>query len=152
MALKVTPAGHGSLIDRLTNLPGAGRHDRCFRAMEFETGWIPWQAKETDKPSALAFQVRHQVLVLHVEHRQRQNPPPVSHEVFGCQVFVATMGKIVRVRIAAGKPLKIAGKTGIAHLAMTENHAGRGVKQANQADPIDVGRHLVDYALSRAVE
>ena len=63
MPLVVPPTAHGSAVDRLANLPDAGRQHGAFCPVEFEAGRIPGQAEKVDEAPALPFLIRDQGLV-----------------------------------------------------------------------------------------
>ena len=105
MPLIIPPAADGASVDRLTNVPGAECLHDPLGPMKIQTCWVPGQTQEADEAAALSFQIRDQVFVLHLEHRQGQHLQPVGGEPIGMDVEVAVFPQVESEKIADAKVL-----------------------------------------------
>ena len=144
MLFVMLPAAHRALVEGLADLPKAGGLYCGLGSVEFEAGWIPWQAEKFNQPPALPLQVSDQLLVLDLQHPQRQGVAPMICNAVPGQVLMPASGQIEGKKVAFAKPLKKAGQAGIARIAAAENYSRRRKEQFDQAKPMKVVRHLVD--------
>src|SRR5580700_3506711 len=106
--------------------------------MEIQTGGIPWQAEEFDEASALGFEISDEVLVLHFQNPQRQSLPPIVHQPFAGEIFVAAVSQIERKRVDFEKVLEIAGQTGVARVPSTEDNSRRWEQERDKPEAIHI--------------
>ena len=57
MALVAPPAADRARIERLADLPGAGRDDRTPGFVKGQAAVVPWQAAVVEKPADVAFRI-----------------------------------------------------------------------------------------------
>src|ERR1700733_4078029 len=145
--LVVAPASHGTAVNLLSHLPGAGSDHLPLVRMELQHPWVPFETDKIQHFARPGFLIADQFLVGHVENEPgRQYLAPMHHHPPVFAVIVGEIRQVEREVKAQQELLEIAGQAGIDGISLHVDDSSVGEHRVDQAQKIRVHRRLIDDA------
>src|SRR5207249_2922267 len=151
--LVVTPLVQTLAVDRLADLLRARGTHAAFGPVELDARGLEFELAIVEQAANIAFQVIHQVLVLHAQHPPGQDGIPVPHELQVGTVVARDVFDAVGEFLAVREQLLEVTETAGHRLAPRVDDPGVGQHQVDESEVPEIVRHLVDEAcLAGAVD
>src|SRR6195256_1109368 len=144
--LEVAPLIDRIGIDGLANLVGTHRLDHSLGLVEAQASLLERQIAVSEQSAYLTLEIGDQILVLHAMDAPRQHAVKVPHQMHIVAVVAAEIPEVVGKPDAGLKMLLEIGKAAGERPTARIDDLRIRQEQVNQADVIEVGRHLVDKA------
>ncbi len=118
-------------IERLAHLAATRCEDGPLGAAKFETVRMPIEAAKFHQAARFAFQICDQGFIFELVNLQRQNAPPMGHELKIEAAIGADLGEIETPFLALAEIRGEAGGAGILGIAATMYDASMGEEQCD---------------------
>src|SRR5579871_1151274 len=120
--------------------------------MEIEAGRLKVESAVLEQAANIRFRVKHESLVLEVQHPARQNRVPMIHQREIATVIAGEVLQMVAEGLALGEILLEGAEACIHRMATRIDHGRVGKDRVNQSDMTEVVGQLVGESVTPAAQ